>query len=407
MTISWRYVIVVLVCLSSSALAARGECDSTSVGDGEWIKHTIGEQDAVMYVATADMDQDGDLDVIATSNTQRPDYLSEIAWYRNNDYGRSWDKFVIWNTSCLPIEGATGVAAADIDRDGRVEVVVAASRPDSSGGEVHLLSPFRRPTGWWYKVVLQASSSEGYWKVYTHDVNDDGFEDVIAGGTDSAKILINPRFFPQLIPWRVESLPEGTGTSIFLADIGGDGAVDVLNSNYYAQRISWTTLQNDDGDLEFNDHIIAEDIVAAFDINTLDIDADGHNDVIVSALMQPGIQAFFAPQEVGGSWTTGWIRDDYSATDIYAADVNLDGVTDVAAVSFGNSGLGVPGSIAWFEKVETGDADEGEWITHYIDNETIRLPADFELRDVDADGDLDVVTGSLADDDVLWYENPR
>ena len=132
---------------------------------------------------------------------------------------------------------------------------------------------------------------------------------------------------------------------------------------------------------------------------------DGRQDLIVSLFMQPGVRAFLAPPSNGEAWSSAWIRDDYIATDLYTGDVNLDGHIDIAAVSFGRPDLGIPSSVAWFERVAS---EAGiEWIIHHIDYGTNKFPSDLELKEVDGDGDLDVVTGTLGEDAVLWYENPH
>jgi len=68
------------------------------------------------------------------------------------------------------------------------------------------------------------------------------------------------------------------------------------------------------------------------------------------------------------------------------ADINRDGRLD-AVVGF--EAINVPGKLAWYEQPADPTA---QWIEHVISQEVIG-PMSLDVRDMDGDGDLDVIVG--------------
>src|SRR6185369_2122525 len=95
-------------------------------------------------VAVADVDGDGKPDIILADKR-------EIAWYRNP----AWEKFVI--ASNLTSLDDVCVAAADVDGDGKAEIAVGAgwnpSDTTNSGAVFYLIAPPER-TGKWEPLEL-------------------------------------------------------------------------------------------------------------------------------------------------------------------------------------------------------------------------------------------------------------
>ena len=94
-----------------------------------WARHEIGGGDReCMFLAVADLDGDGLRDVLVAAKPQ------EILWFRRKSAdGRTWDR----RTIPLPktAGGAKAVTAADIDMDGRTDIVFTCegAKPPLSG----------------------------------------------------------------------------------------------------------------------------------------------------------------------------------------------------------------------------------------------------------------------------------
>jgi Na+/citrate or Na+/malate symporter len=86
-------------------------------------QHVIvqGEIHGPVSVYAADLDGDGDLDVLSASN-----YDDKIAWYANDGMGHFGPQQVITTAAA----GARSVYAADLDGDGDLDVLSASSDDD-------------------------------------------------------------------------------------------------------------------------------------------------------------------------------------------------------------------------------------------------------------------------------------
>lgn len=397
-------------CIDDAENGAHCECNTGFIGDGfecdpasHWERHLIADQHGTNYIYSVDMDGDGDLDLLVSGHDANDVGNSEIAWYRNDGDGASWTKFVISEDSESGIRGANGIVAGDFVGDDALEVVVATGpfRPfrEMKRG-VYLFTAPSGPEGTWTRTDLVTDDVESYWKVYGLDADKDGALDIVVAGESATFLLRNPGDCDE--PWEVMSMGDGTGSCIVLADMNGDEEIDVLHSNYYSSRVSWSECRMESGELVFEEHLISDSTKKTFDVAVTDINGDGAMDVITSTLMAPGVRWFAAPTAEGDPWLVHEIRDDFPMADIYVGDIDGDGKDDIIGASYGDK-ADILYNIAWFRKEPEG-ADR-PWTTHYIEWDDNDIPSDVELVDIDNDGDLDVLGGSMGHSKVYWYEN--
>jgi hypothetical protein len=76
-------------------------------------------------------------------------------------------------------------------------------------------------------------------------------------------------------------------------------------------------------------------------------------------------------------------------------DINRDGVNDFVIASWGEGP-----SVVWYRRQING------WAKYLIDSSPLSIEAGGAFADVDGDGDLDIVFGSLETAEVWWWENP-
>ena len=88
----------------------------------DFIEHMISNSaDGADEIHAADLDNDGDMDVLSASY-----YDNKIAWYENDGTGLFIDEHIISNNAL----GARGVYTADIDNDGDIDVLSASNGDD-------------------------------------------------------------------------------------------------------------------------------------------------------------------------------------------------------------------------------------------------------------------------------------
>ncbi|MFP4517283.1 MAG: FG-GAP repeat domain-containing protein [Desulfovibrionales bacterium] len=79
-----------------------------------WISRDIFLESSPFFIAAADIDGDTDLDLIAASMTG-----TAVTWHENIDSGTSWTRRTIYTSA----SGVSRVYHADIDRDGDLDVI--------------------------------------------------------------------------------------------------------------------------------------------------------------------------------------------------------------------------------------------------------------------------------------------
>ncbi len=386
---------IILSCLPAVARA--------TVADG-WERHVIGDQISPIYLYVVDMDGDGDLDVVSTTDIHPTKYDSEVAWFQNNlNTGGEWKKVIISpRDEENPISNANGVVVADIDKDGRLDVVVGCGQATVQEGTVYWFKAPEDPTQEnWQRFQVEPATDMSFFKMYTMDVNNDKKQDIIAGTNAGTFVYINPGNPAQEGAQWERMLLEGTGSSNYLAHMDCDGKMEIVNSHLgstpdYKGNVSWLDVVYKNGEVSFVRTMIDDNLFKAFDVNVMDVNGDFRNDVLVSIFQTPNIYWYQAPVKSGDPWTKHTISDTFEGTDMYTGDINGDGKDEMII-----SGLFID-KISWF----SAGKDNGTitWTEHVLDD-NIRTPGDISLNDVDGDGDLDVVLAGMGKSQMIWYEN--
>src|SRR5206468_8582370 len=123
--------------------------------------------DGLVSVMAADLDADGDLDVLSASA-----YDGTVAWYENDGAATpSFTQHILTTTAA----GAVSVAAADLDGDGDLDVLAAAF-PDNKiawyrNDMLHRSAAFPEQTP-------VSTTVDGVFSVAAADVNGDGAVDL-------------------------------------------------------------------------------------------------------------------------------------------------------------------------------------------------------------------------------------
>ena len=214
-----------------------------------------------------------------------------------------------------------------------------------------------------------------------------------------------------------------------LADINGDGKIDILFGNYNQGKIYWS---KNNGDKTFTNNEICTDRISAFQsnqIDTLDVDNDGDLDFLMYKEAPKQLQWY---ENVDGQGTFNLpanVIDNagYQLGGLSVADIDGDGYIDVlvSASYVGAVGRRNGQSIGWyknkgdktfevrsdlaFPSASTIVPDATGTVTYDVKSWYV-VPWDNIATDIDGDGDMDIVASIWFNlikkaGDIVWYEN--
>lgn len=348
-------------------------------GLGQYGESRVIADDArsVRGVFAADLDGDGDLDVLSASAAD-----DKIAWYENDGTGQ----FSAPRVLTTDANGASSVFAADLDGDGDHDVLAASSTDDTVAWFENLDSQ-----GQFSEARLITTTSDRVRSVMAIDLDGDGDADVLtaSSGDDSIAWYENQSGKGDFAEASFISRDARRATFVTAADVDDDGDVDVFSAGTSHQI---TFYENVGG--TFFEEEVSTDALGVASLSLTDMDLDGDLDVL----------AAFADEDVIG-WheNLGFARfgeqrevvtsNAKFASFAYAADLNGDKRVDVVSASRDDN------KIAWFEHGE----NDGEFLPEQLITAAAEGASHIAVADVDGDGHPDVL--SAFENTVAWYRN--
>jgi hypothetical protein len=329
--------------------------------------------DGAYSVYAADVDGDGDMDVLSASED---DY--KIAWYENNGLGG----FTAHIVNTFPMHGARSVYAADVDGDGDMDVL--------SASELNLrISWYENDGSENFTTHTITASADGATSVYAADVDGDGDMDVLSASEYDNKIAWYENDGSEGFTAHTITTSALGARSVYAADVDGDGDMDVLSASFADNRIAW---YENDGAGGFTAHTISASADGATSVYAADVDGDGDMDVLSASEYDDKI-AWYENDGSGGFTAHTITTSADRARSVYAADVDGDGDMDVLSASSSDN------KITWYEN----NGSEG-FTAHTVTTAASRAESVY-AADVDGDGDLDMLSASSSDNKIVWYEN--
>ncbi len=334
------------------------------------------DADGACSVFAADMDGDGDTDVLSASL-----FDNKIAWYEN-DGSQSFTAHTISTDADEPLS----VFAADVDGDGDIDVLSASNDDDKIAWYANDGSGNFGPQSTISSAAQYAES------VFAADLDGDGDTDVLSASVGDDKIAWyendgSGNFGAQ----KTITTAADAARSVFAADVDGDGDIDVLSASQNDQKIAWYA---NDGSGNFGaQKTISTASATPNCVFAADLDGDGDTDVLSASWQDDKIAWYENDGSQNFAAHTIATTADFSLT-VFAADVDGDGDTDVLSASFEDD------KIAWYENDGSGNFGAQKTITT-----AAQYAESVFAADVDGDGDIDVLSASQGDDKIAWYEN--
>jgi len=407
------------------------------IGDGSlWAFHIVDDLvDGAWSVHAADVDGDGDADILGTAF-----FGSTVSWYENvSGDGSSWEKHIIRDIDPRP----TAVFGADVDGDGDIDVISAAIVFDTVSWHENVAGD-----GSIWLTRLMRAGVEDPQSIHAGDIDHDGDLDVAVAYSKGNTVawLENQDGLGNI--WGFFQV---TGSALFaqsvhLRDIDGDNDLDIIQASANDNGIAW--FENSGVPFFWEFHLISGSLGAPSGIFAADLDGDGDVDVLSAASGSDAVTFHENLFGDGLTWAPGAITTGANeARAVGAADLDGDGDLDPFAVALAQDGIKwhrnasihrsalfpasmqIPTSLSASTLVITEDLDgngtvdvlivspdENRIVLHSnvqgdmslwseVTVSTALSPSSAFVGDVNGDGIQDVISASAGEDSVLWHEN--
>jgi len=285
-------------------------------------------------------------------------------------------KFVMHRVGTFRSE-ACGVG--DFNNDGKLDIVAGPYiylAPDWKTREIRTM------------VGKVDDKGKGYWRDFMNaplDVDGDGLLDVVSCSWFEKRSKWYRNTGPAGGLWPEATVEEnGNFECGDLWDIDGDGkALEILPHSPHT--VWYEVVKRADGKQGFAIHVVSEN-KCGYGGGVGDVNGDGRPDIL-----RPNAWYEAPPDPRKGAWkehplAVGNKEEGKSehTPQIWVYDVNTDGLADIITSSAHRYG------IFWYQQIRKGS--EITWKQHTIDASWSQAHS-ITLADIDADGDLDLVTG--------------
>jgi hypothetical protein len=343
-------------------------------------------------IHVADMDNDGDLDLLSVERDG-----NTVAWYEND--GARPPKFRPHGITFNAL-AAVSIHAGDLDGDGDMDVVSAAE--DENKIAWYLNDGNHPPTFYeagFYQPGLPPPDHDYAKAVFAADLNGDGKVDIAYVGEDNSEVgwLENQGGVPPTFVPHVLAQDANHAKSIIAEDLDRDGDLDLLVASSDDNKVAW--YENDGAAAPtFTVHVVTTNAVGARAVHAADLDGDGDLDLLSASRVDNRITWYpnrtIHRTAIFNEGTQSVVHVAVGARNVHADDLDGDGDIDMLSVA--------ETELLWHEN---NGASPPAFTTHLIDNRQISGGRWVTTGDLDNDGDVDVAAASKRTNLITWYEN--
>ncbi len=389
--------------------AGVGSLDSSSLG----LRVDVSTGNGPLKVVVGDLDGDGKPDLVEINY-----YDGAVAVYRNLSTNGSLTADSFESPVVLSIPGAAnslfGLALADLDGDGRMDIVTGDWDRNQISIFQNLSSPGSLTAGSFAaRVGIPVAGTPGMLAVV--DLDGDGKPEIITAnhGDSSVAVLrntglggiIDTNFFASPVNFSVGGSP----FNVVAMDMDGDGKPDVVTVNQADSNHKVSILRNTSvaGDISGGSLAPAVDLAGADAGETIaagDLDGDGKPDLIVGSWSGQTI-AVYRNLSTSGSVTTNSFAPEVAFSaggnvhTIAVGDLDGDGKPDLAVVTE------LPSQLSLFKNMSMPGSFTISSLGARIDFATGYNAVGVAIDDLNGDGRPEVIFGNFYSGSFSVYPN--
>jgi hypothetical protein len=258
--------------------AARGSINDIAWwenidGSGNsWTEHTVpGSIQECSSVCAADIDGDGNIDILSTDAS-----YNDVIWFRNVDgSGTNWTEHVVDGA----FNNATDVYAADVNGDGDMDVMAAGY----NGDDIYWWENADGSGTNWIEHTVD-NSFNGARSVYAADLDTDGDMDIIGAASLAWAITWWENLDGSGSNWMEHPVADNFNWafSVYAVDVEDDGDADILGASFFGDDITWWENAGGNGST-WIERTIDGNFDGARDVSAADFDGDGDFDILGAA----------------------------------------------------------------------------------------------------------------------------
>ena len=354
--------------------------DDASISDSSFVPAgSFGAGTYPAAVAISDLNLDGKPDLVIANSVG-----NNISVLENNSTAGN----ISFKTKMDLISGPDPkrIAIGDLDGDGKPDIVVT----DFNSGNASSISVYRNTSNngvLSFADKTDYASGNGSIGIAIADMNGDGRPDIIvaSGNSGMFSIFKNITTSPGSIAFdpKLDQTLSDHPDNIATADLDKDGKPDLIVANFSGKSISIFRNSGSNGNISFAPAIQYAVGDAPTNVSTGDLDDDGKLDLIVGNYSSGSISFYKNLSDIGNI-SFGFRQDSVlSTTNISVADLNGDGKPDLCA------GINLTGNISVLQNNHSGAG--GFSFAPAVDFATGNYDTYTAVGDLDGDGKPELV----------------